>query len=210
MPIKIFLFITIFLCAFNVSAQQKNNLVELSGIVMTSDSLAPVIFCNIGIKNSYRGTSSNINGFFSIVMEKGDTLVFSAVGYQRKLYAVPDTLEGSRYSIIQLMSQDTINLPETIIYPWPKPHEFKSAFLALDIPDDDITRARKNLSEEQLKMRAYVMRGDAIENYNWQQKQRTAAYWHYKQPPPINLLNPFAWAEFIKAWKRGDFKRKRK
>jgi len=28
------------------------------------------------------------------------------------------------------------------------------------------------------------------------------------QMPPQNIFNPAAWAEFIKAWKRGDFKRK--
>ena len=25
----------------------------------------------------------------------------------------------------------------------------------------------------------------------------------------FNILNPFAWAEFVKAWKRGDFKSKK-
>jgi len=28
------------------------------------------------------------------------------------------------------------------------------------------------------------------------------------QVPPQNIFNPIAWAEFIQAWKRGDFKRK--
>jgi hypothetical protein len=28
------------------------------------------------------------------------------------------------------------------------------------------------------------------------------------QNPPQNIFNPAAWAEFIQAWKRGDFKRK--
>ncbi|RYY10091.1 MAG: carboxypeptidase-like regulatory domain-containing protein, partial [Chitinophagaceae bacterium] len=26
---------------------------------------------------------------------------------------------------------------------------------------------------------------------------------------PQNIFNPFAWNEFIKAWKRGDFKNKK-
>jgi len=26
---------------------------------------------------------------------------------------------------------------------------------------------------------------------------------------PMNILNPLAWADFIKAWKRGDFKKKK-
>ena len=29
------------------------------------------------------------------------------------------------------------------------------------------------------------------------------------QIPPMNIFNPFAWAEFVKAWKRGDFKKKK-
>jgi hypothetical protein len=28
------------------------------------------------------------------------------------------------------------------------------------------------------------------------------------QTQPISILNPFAWAKFIKSWKDGDFKRK--
>jgi hypothetical protein len=28
------------------------------------------------------------------------------------------------------------------------------------------------------------------------------------QIPPMNIFNPAAWSEFIKSWKRGDYKRK--
>ncbi len=28
------------------------------------------------------------------------------------------------------------------------------------------------------------------------------------QQPPMGILNPAAWGEFIKAWKRGDYKKK--
>lgn len=184
-------------------------LVEITGIVMSSDSLNPVSYCNIGIKNSHRGTASDYTGFFSIVTKRTDTLVFSAIGYDRSEFVLPPDFDAMRYSVIQLMTADTVNLPETIVYPWPKPHEFRSDFLKLDIPDDDIARAKKNLSQEQLRMRAYVMTGDAGENQVWAQQQRTRAYWTYKQPPHNNLINPLAWAEFIRAWKRGDFKKKK-
>ncbi len=187
---------------------QNENLVELSGVVLASDSLQPVFYCNIGVIGTARGTSSDINGFFSIVMRKGETAKFSAIGYKDVQFTVPDTLTDNKYSLIQLMTNDTVNLPETVIYPWPKPHEFKSAFLKLDIPDDDVARAKKNLEEEKLRAIAYTMKGDAGENYSWAARQRVNNYWTYNQPKHINLLNPFAWAEFIKAWKRGDFKRK--
>jgi hypothetical protein len=34
------------------------------------------------------------------------------------------------------------------------------------------------------------------------------SYYAGGQIPPMNILNPFAWAQFFEAWKRGDFKRK--
>jgi hypothetical protein len=33
-------------------------------------------------------------------------------------------------------------------------------------------------------------------------------YTYQGQVPPQNIFNPMAWAEFIQAWKRGDFKKK--
>jgi hypothetical protein len=32
--------------------------------------------------------------------------------------------------------------------------------------------------------------------------------YHAGQLPPNNLLNPLAWASFIKAWKDGEFRKK--
>lgn len=216
MNLRILSLILILVSLFSVHSQAQaqeqekkiNNLVELSGVVMTSDSLQPVFYCNIGVVGTARGTISDLNGFFSIVMRKGETVQFSAIGYKDAMFSVPDTLSENRYSLIQLMTNDTVNLPETVIYPWPKPHELKSAFLKLDIPDDDVARAKKNLEEEKLRAIAYTMKGDAGENWSWIQRQRVNDYWTYNQPKHINLLNPFAWASFIKAWKNGDFKKK--
>lgn len=191
----------------SVEVNKKRKLIQLSGVVMSSDSLMPVYYANIAIKNSYRGTSSNFKGFFSLVVKERDTLLFSAVGYKKALFIVPDTLAQDRYSIIQLMSSDTINLPESIIYPWPKPHEFRQAFLELEVPDDDIAIAKKNLEREKLKELGEAMAMDANENLDYQFRQRAASYYHYKQVPPMTIFDPIRWAQFIKAWKRGDFKR---
>jgi len=58
------------------------NLVQFSGVVVT-DSLLPVPFTNILVKNTYRGTMSDVYGYFSFVAQEGDTILFSAVGFQR-------------------------------------------------------------------------------------------------------------------------------
>ena len=80
----------IFLLSFaatTVSAQvtgKKPDLVQFSGVVVT-DSLMPVPFTNILVKNTYRGTMSDVYGYFSFVAQEGDTILFSAVGFQRSV-----------------------------------------------------------------------------------------------------------------------------
>jgi len=38
--------------------------------------------------------------------------------------------------------------------------------------------------------------------------QQAAKTYYNGQIPPMNIFNPFAWNEFIKSWKRGDYKKK--
>ena len=90
-----------------------SNLVQLSGLVLDgSDAeLYPVPYTNILVKEKSRGTFTDFKGFFSVVVEKGDVVEFSAIGYKTIQFTVPDTLEDNRYSVVQLMTQDTFNLP---------------------------------------------------------------------------------------------------
>jgi hypothetical protein len=98
-------------------AQTTDSVIQFSGIVMTTDSLMAIPFANVLSSNSKTATTSNYNGFFSFVAAKGDTILFTAVGYKDARYIIPGDLTENKYSVIQLMSRDTIYLTETIIYP---------------------------------------------------------------------------------------------
>ena len=190
------------------SQDEKPELVQFSGVVMSSDSLRGVPFAHIIIKDFHRGTISNYQGFFSFVAAKGDTIVFSSIGYKKQEFAIPDSLRGNKYSVIQLMTRDTIYLPETIIYPWPSPEQFREAFLTLDIPDDDYERAKKNLERERLKELGDAMAMDGNQNSDYYTRQAAAKFYYNGQYPPLNIFDPLRWKEFFEAWKNGDFKRK--
>jgi hypothetical protein len=76
------------------------------------------------------------------------------------------------------------------------------------VNDDDIEIARKN--NDAAKRRA-LMRSvpGAASEANQIQFQKLANKASYSgQVPPMNIFNPAAWADFIEAWKRGDFKNK--
>jgi len=208
---RIFLLSLLIITTLNVFAQKSNEeLVQFSGVVVTSDSLKPIPFTNVIIKNAYRGTISDYYGYFSFVAVKGDTVEFSYVGYKKSFFVIPDTLKENRYSLIQMLSRDTILLKETVIYPWPSREEFKRAFVELKVPDDDMQRAQRNLELAQHKEVQDNVPYDGSINYKWTTQQRNNQIYSAGQYPVNNLLNPLAWAAFIKAWQEGAYKKKDK
>lgn len=190
--------------------QQDEDLVQFSGVLLTSDSLMAVPFANIIIKDSHRGTISDYFGYFSFVAQRGDTIVFSSIGFKDAEFIIPDSLRSQQYSLIKMMDLDTVLLDEAVIYPWPTKEQFRQAFLDLRLPEDDKQRAERNLARAEMRERMMAMRADGSESFKIAMQTHSAQLYYAGQLPPNNLLNPLAWAKFIKAWKNGDFKRKNK
>ena len=191
-------------------AQTDNDLVQFTGVTVTGDSLVGVPDVIVKVKGTNHGTITDYYGFFSFVARLGDTIEFSCVGYHKARYIIPDTIKENRYSLIQILSIDTVNLPTANVYPWPTKDEFKQAFVNLQLADDDYARARKNLDKNNLEAIAMNLPPDASLNYKYSQNERTSQLYYAGQLPQNTLLNPIAWAKFIKAWKSGAFKRQDK
>ena len=165
---------------------------------------------NIYVLDEKRGTISDFNGFFSLVARKGDVIMFESMGFRTSQYKIPDTLSKDRYTLIQIMRPDTMILEETFIFPWPTYEQFKQAFLKLDIPDDDMARAKKNIEQLERRLASDDWAMDGSMNYRNLIQNKIDQLYYSGQTRPINILNPFAWAQFIKAWKQGKFKNKSK
>jgi hypothetical protein len=76
------------------------------------------------------------------------------------------------------------------------------------VTDDLYETARKNLDEAQRRVLIANLPADGREAVNYQLRQQATKAYYAGQVPPMNILNPAAWADFIQAWKRGDFKKK--
>jgi hypothetical protein len=189
---------------------KKRDLVQFSGIVVEGDSLKPIPYTSIIVRNSNRGTVSDYFGYFSFVAQKQDTIEFSGIGYKDAYFIIPDTLSTNKYSLIQVLASDTVSLKEAIVYPWPSKEQFKQAFLQLNAPDDDLARAEKNMVREDMRERMTGMAMDASLNYKYSMQQYQSKLYYAGQLPPNNLLNPIAWSKFIKAWKNGEYSTKKK
>jgi hypothetical protein len=186
----------------------KDSVVQLYGVVMTADSLKGIPSVSIVVKGQNRGTITNERGVFSIVVIKGDKVEFSSVGYKPQLVSIPKDLQGNQHSVIQLMVNDTVFLPATIIKPRISRQQFERDFANTKVPDDDISIARSNNNVATRRLLMSSLPADGREASNQYLRQSANKLYYSGQVAPQNIFNPFAWNEFIKAWKRGDFKKK--
>jgi hypothetical protein len=206
-----YLFLLLFLAPAVSKAQFENvrdSVVQLYGVVMTADSLVGIPAVSIVVKGQNRGTITNNQGVFSIVVLKGDVVEFTHVSYKSKIVSIPKNLEGNQYSVVQLMIADTVYLPATIIKPRPTSAQFARDFANTKIADDDYEIARKNTDVAKRRALIQSTPADGREASNIQLRNVATKAYYAGQNPPQNIFNPAAWAQFIEAWKRGDYKRK--
>jgi hypothetical protein len=194
-------------CAENFAQMKGQKVIQFSGYALTADSLIGVPFAHITIKNRGRVTTAGPDGFFSFAAVEGDTLYFTSVGFKPWVYIIPKDLETDKFSMIQLMSRSENYFTPVYIFPW-KRDDFHRIFMETHPPEDALERARKNLERETLAAQGKKLEPDGREAAELSLQQQSATKYYYGQTPPQNIFNPLAWADFIKAWQRGDFKKK--
>jgi hypothetical protein len=187
----------------------KDSVVQLYGLVMTADSLQGLPAVSVVVKGQNRGTITNDRGVFSIVVLKGDQVEFTSVGYKPVTVYIEKNIVGNQHSLIQLMVNDTVYLPATIIKPRPSRQQFERDFVNTKVPDDDIEIARANNDYATRRVLMASLPTDGREASNIYLRQSAQKLNYSGQAPPQNIFNPFAWNEFLKAWKRGDYRKKK-
>jgi hypothetical protein len=188
----------------------QSDVIQFSGRVITTENnkIEKLIYANVAVKDTPRGTTTGIDGFFSLAVAKGETVLFSTIGYETKAYVIPDDIEGNLYSKDIIMQKDTLFLPEAFIHPWPDKDFFKIEFLALEVDNALEDIVAQNLSPERLEVLRQILPVDGGEVSKLELRQATEAYYYNGQFRPQNIFNPLSWKKFIDSIKNGDFKKK--
>lgn len=191
----------------NIAGSVKDSLhyIQVTGIII-SDSMYRIPFVRVIDINTRRGVIADYYGYFAIVTHPGDTLLFSCLGYKKKYYVVSDTTELESFSLVQIMKEDTLSSDPVPVYPWPSREEFAHYFVNMDIPDDDIQRARKRLTPQEMAFVGALLTGDALMAYNSGQQMYYQSLYTRGQGPQNNLLNPGAWADFLNGLGTGEYR----
>ena len=185
----------------------KDELVQFSGIVRDLQH-RPLPHVNIIILSERRGTTSDNRGMFSFVVRPNDTILFSHMCHKGTIHVIPDSLAGQQYPADIFMVSDTFHLAEVRIYPWKTYQEFKEAFLALDLPDDDEQRAYHNIAliKTQIKMNRNGATASPTIAFRDVMRQEYNQLYTAGQSPYYTIFDPIRWAKFFESLKRGDFK----
>lgn len=180
----------------------QRRVVQFSGLVVSGEQSFGVPYAAIYVPHSTRGGYTNDVGFFSFPLLIGDTCIVRSQGFRSQKYVIPDDGRES-ISVVLYLQADTTLLPEVEILPFPTEADFKRAFLSLKLPEADLNRMRRNLDNRLLARMQYNLGLDAGLNHLYFVNQQT--YQAVNQnfiPNATQLINPFAWGQFLKSVKK--------
>ena len=131
--------ITTILIIYMMSAYaQMDTPIHFKGRVLDKNGQF-IPFVNILILNKHSGIAADYYGHFSMLVEKSDTLLFTAIGFKNTKHIIPDTVTSEKYTFSVILETDTILLERAVVYPWPATAKIlKKEFLELELPDNKI------------------------------------------------------------------------
>ncbi|MBL6447307.1 carboxypeptidase-like regulatory domain-containing protein [Fulvivirga sp. 29W222] len=200
------IFVLSLFIGFSSSGQKKTSKpVRISGVVLDADDRKEVPYVSIRIAGTMYGTAADNNGYFSLFINPGDTLLFTSIGYRDATFVMPYDLNSEQYSLVQLMRKETVMLSEVVVFPWPDIKTFESAFLDV--------KPKRNMDdlvfEVQRDIKKTVKDNEEYEYYS-DQMRYNRLYELHGVIPPNNFLNPIRWVNFIRDVKQGKFEEKKK
>lgn len=185
----------------SAEAQVTKRVIQLSGVVISSDSTSgPIPGVHIYVPKANRGTSTNRTGFFSMPVVVGDSVVISAVGFVRQSTIIPNYHSDFMTLVIEMV-EDVTFLKEVTIMPFPTEEVFKQAVLALNIPFENGVDPRQ-LNAELMALMLKTTPMDGAQNYKYYMDQYASSVTERFQPRVNPLLNPFNWARFFRDLKQ--------
>jgi len=202
LTIILLLFVT---TVFAQSEDKSNKLVQFSGIITDADSNAVVPYVTItNLSNKNQRYAANYQGYYSFIVNPGDTVVFSAVGFTSKTFILPTQIAEHKYTAMIKLKSEIVYLQTVRVYPWATVEEFTKDFLTMKVADDDMAIAKKNLSPSALKGAILTLPrdGQEISNSNYRYNFDRMVNVNMRQTNPF--LNPFAWGKLIQMISNGD------
>lgn len=183
--------------------QDTKEVIQFTGVVFGSDSTTVIPGTHVYIPKAGRGTTTNPYGFFSLPVLEGDSVVFSAVGYKRVYYIIPEHKAESSLKVVVALEDDITFLEEVEIRPYPTESMFKEALITMELPyQKEYANIYQWLNSEYMARAYRDLPASPNANHQYFMNLQRQSYINKYSPPQNQLLNPFAWSQFINSLKR--------
>lgn len=174
-----------YLTAQDIVPQQQA--IVLQGIVIDAETLIPLSGTQVIINRIFRGISTD-DGRFAFSVIRGDTVLFSRLGYKGVQMHISDTLNGNEFIAGIYMKADTLLAGEIVIVP-------RTGNLKSDIikPRSELNTPLEN-AKYNLAVSAYQARvnqnqlGDPAINYQVIRQQLSSEAYTKGQIPPDKMV----------------------
>lgn len=189
-------------------AQQKpaqDKLIQFSGIITDIDSSNVIPYVTItNLSSKSKRVGADYRGYFTFIVNPGDTILFTAIGYKKFSTVIPQSTPDSKYTIMVKLKANVIDLPSVRVFPWATTEEFTREFLSMKLADDDMAIAKKNLSRSSIDglIQTLPRDGQEIGSQNYRYNFDRMINKNMVQTNP--LLNPFAWGKLMQQIFDGD------
>ncbi|HEY4650661.1 MAG TPA: carboxypeptidase-like regulatory domain-containing protein [Pontibacter sp.] len=164
-------------------------MVQLSGVVVSADSTEGLAGIAVYVPGTTRGTLSRQNGFFSLPVLPGDSVVFQALGFEKQYILIPETRIPEKFTTSIRLKQVAKQLGEVQVMPWATQQDFKVAVRDLALPEEPSVRPDLGPLPSQYKSIYDGPKMDALDNvkqgfkHHMQQQQQ-----RYLVPTTIRIF----------------------
>ena len=144
---------------------QSDNLIKLYGTLI-NESGESISNAHIINHTNETGTISNNEGHFSLHCYHNDTIWITSIGFRKIKYIVPK-IHKSKYLKNFILQTDTVDLVETVIYPYPATaKELKKEILVLSLePTHEIDLHLELAEIHPLTSEGFVIKGPFTKLY---------------------------------------------
>ena len=143
-PFLFFLFIK---TSAQVQPATDRQVITVKGQVVHGSDQKPVPFAHIVNKSRYLGTISDTAGYFIIAMHKFDTLVISAIGFERQEYILPPFVSVSPYHTLVFIRARSYPIDEVEVFILGTWEQFSEKMEKLNLPETEDEKLRRELGE---------------------------------------------------------------
>ncbi len=194
----------LFATAQSESAREDElgKILQFTGVVFAPDSNSVIPGVHVYVPKNGRGTTTNPYGFFSLPVREGDSIVFSSVGFRKQSFVVPSNRKSTSLKKMIVLERDVTFLEDVEVFPYPTEAMFKEAVLSLELPNQSqYDNLNSWLAREYMRSSYKSLPSSANANHQYYLELQKQAIQNRYQTTSNNLLNPFAWAKFIKSLK---------